>query len=436
MRTVFLFLKNALFISDLVKTNYIKEISQRYRVVIFSNFNDEEVSRRLKELGVEQVVWKVQNPRLFAITKFLRTACMHEFDKVSSLRSYYNSPAFRKDKRAKILRGLSWLFAPVLTANFFTRLEMLFMGRSRLFEEYCRKYNPLLVAVATPGIQVFDAEAILLGRRAGIPTLATNLSWDNLTSFKCVRFRRPDYIFAWNEIIKDAAINIHKFDPSKVFVTGSMRFDKYFDQAYAIIPREDFLKSKELNPLHKTILFASGGRAPQQIAILEKIIDARNKGEISYTNILIRPHPFDDPDNYSQFKGLVDVSIDSNRGDFVNMKSTLANTDLNINFKSTITLESFLFDKPVVNFTISSLPFQNKHYFDATSYYAPVIKGGSVLLVTSDDELIVGINKYLADPKQDSQNRQRVANQFFAFRDGLSYKRNVDFIEKIIENKK
>lgn len=435
MRTVFLFLKNSLFISDLLKTNYIKYLSQKYRVVVFSSTLDPTAGEYFSSLNVEYIKWKLQNPKLFAVTKFLRTACMHEFDNVSSLQFYYGSPAFQNDKRARILRFLSRPFARFLTVNFFTKIELFFMRRSKLFEKYCEKYNPALIIVSTPGVQIFDAEAILLGKKMGISTLATNSSWDNLTSFKCVRSRKPDYLFLWNEVMKEAALKIHQFSPERIFVTGSMRFDKYFDAAYPIIAREKFLKSKNLNLQYKTILFASGGRAPQQAEVLKKIIDARAEKKIPYVNILIRPHPFDDPANYFQFRDVADVCLElAGKEDFINLKSTLANTDININFKSTITLESFIFDKPVINFTIPELPFQNKHYFDENSYYYPIIKEKSVFLANDNDEMMRGINQYLADPKLDSDNRRRVADKFFAFRDGLSYRRNVDFLGSIVKD--
>ena len=76
--------------------------------------------------------------------------------------------------------------------------------------------------------------------------------------------------------------------------------------------------------------------------------------------------------------------------------------------------------------------FQNKHYFDKSSYYYPLIKEGSIFLAKDDNELIVGINEYLKNPKKDSAARQRVADNFYAFRDGLSYKRSVELLSKII----
>ncbi len=448
MKTVFLFVKNPIFISDILRGKYIEYLASKYRVVVFSSSVDALRGDYFISKNVEYVNWSVQNSRLLMLTKFLRTNCIHEFDSVPSLQFYYASSVFQKDKRARLLRLLSWPFAPILTTRFITWLETRLLGRSPEFDEYCRKYDPSLVITATPGIQGFDAEAILLAKRAGIPTLATNFSWDNLNSFKCVRIRKPDYLFVWNEIIARSAQELHHFDPAKIFLAGSMRFDKYFNDV-ALPSREKFLSGKKFDPANKTILFATAGRRSEfQLETIMNILSFRDQGLIPYVNLLVRVHPMDVFASYEgllAYKGvcveragkeITDArgrkAVEMDAEDFLNLKATLMYTDLNINFKSTITLESFLFDKPVINFINPTLPFQNKHYFDPSSYYAPIMKENSIFLAKDKNELLVGINHYLKNPQKDSDNRKRVANLFFAFRDGLSYKRNVDFLDRII----
>jgi len=450
MKTVFLFLKNPLFISDLLKTDYITYLSSKYRVVVFSSTIDESTGDYFSSLNVDYVHWQTQAPKLFIAFKFLRTACMHEFDSMTSLQSYYASPAFMNDKRARLLRFLSRPLAPWLTVDTFTALEYFFMKRSRLFEDYCRRYRPSAVVTATPGIQVFDAEAILLAKKAGLPTVATNLSWDNLTSFKCVRSRKPDYLFVWNEVLKDAAVRFHGFKPERVLITGSMRFDRYFDNAHFIPGREEFLRSKRLNPKYKTILFATAGRAPFQTDVLRGIIRERNAGAIPHVNILIRLHPFDSYEYYREFVTEKDVwvelagkekttlrgtkTVELDRNAFINLKATLTHTDVNVNYKSTISLESFIFDKPVINFLAPGALFQNTHYYDQGSYYYPLIKTGAVALAENHEALIREINAYLKNPERHSESRKRMSKAFFYREDGLAYKRNVDFLEELIEN--
>ena len=306
---------------------------------------------------------------------------------------------------------------------------------------------------ATPGIQVFDAEAIILAKKFKIPTLATNFSWDNLTAFKAVRVRKPDYLFVWNEIISEATATIHHFLPEQVYITGSVRFDKYFDDSHPIIDRDKFLRSKNLDPNKKTILFATvaSGNCPYQFTVLQEILKARRTGQLPPVNVLVRLHPFDRMENYRNLQSEPDfhlekagrevkiqsgdTRIEMDQADFINLKSTLAHTDININYKSTISLESFIFDKPVINFIDPTAPFQNRYYYEKGSYYYPLVKENAVKVAVDNAELIDFIKIYLADSKIGSASRQKISNDFFAFQDGLSYKRNVDFLEFVIKNK-
>ncbi len=278
MKTVFLFLKNPLFISDLLRTDYIQYLSRKYRVVVFTSAISESSggSRYFSGPNVEYAPWRLQSPKLSAAFKRLRGAALHELNHLTGVSVYYESQAFLADKRARLLRALSYPFAPLLTINVLTKLETILTGASPAFDSYVARYRPALVMTATPGIQVFDAEAIILAKKAGIPTLATNFSWDNLTGFKAVRIRKPDFLFVWNDLVRDAAVSIHKFDPARVFVTGSARFDRYFVSKGALPSRESFIRSKGLDPFKKTILFATvGNKHPFEIDFIRMLLQAR-----------------------------------------------------------------------------------------------------------------------------------------------------------------
>ncbi len=448
MKTIFLFLKNDLFISDLLRTEYIKYLAEKYRVVVFSSSINPDSGRYFTSPNIIYVRWRVQNPKLFAWFKFLRTNCSHQLDFISSMKMYYRGQMFKSDKRARLARFLSWPLAPWLTLDRFSRVEH-FLARSRLFSEYCRQHKPALIITATPGIQVFDAEAIILGQKLGIPTLAANFSWDNLTAFKAVRLRKPDYIFVWNDIIKESAIDLHAFEPKRIWVTGSIRFDRYFKTAQNLPSREVFLGSKNLDQRYQTILFATvaSNNCLFQSDVIKRIIKMRAEGLIPYVNILIRLHPFDTPETYKEFSLMDNVGVElagkkvatlagervqMDEQDFLNLKATLVHTDININYKSTISLESCLFDRPVINFTDPTRPYQRGIYYDENSYYRPLVREGAVSVVTTNDELRQAINSCLENPSRASSNRKKVADMYLPFRDSLSYKRSVDLLEKII----
>jgi len=452
MKTVFVFLKNSLFLSDMLQTNYIRYLAEKYRVVVFHNIigdSKEAENRYFTSPNIIYIPWQTQNKTAFRIFKFLRTNCLHELDNLSSMKIYYKSPMFLKDKRARLARFLSWPFAWLATVDFFTNLERFFTLNTKLFRYHFKKYQPAAVITATPGIQVFDAEAIILAKKFGVPSIATNFSWDNLIGFKAARLRKPDYLFVWNEIIRDAAVKIHRISSHRIFVTGSMRFDRYFDSSYELPSREEFLSSKGLDPAKQTLLFATVGTSYES-TLIQILLNWRDRAKIPYVNFLIRPHPFDRPERYAYFGGQKNVCVDSagkviqgksgrkeiaiDREAFINLKSTLLYTDINVNYKSTISLESFLFDKPVINFVNPSRPMHNQIYFDKDSYYYPVVAYGAARLTKNEDELRETINEYLAHPEKNQQARKEAARLFFAFTDGLSYQRNVDFLKKIIDS--
>ncbi len=452
MKTVFLFLKNPLFISDLLRTGYIQYLTSKYRAVVFTSSISEssEGRRYFSGPNIEYLPWRLQNPKLAATFKRLRSAALHELDDLTGVSVYYQSQAFLRDKRARLLRALSYPFSPWLTIDTLTKLESALTRRSPLFETYLARYRPALVMTATPGIQVFDAEAIILAQKAGIPTLATNFSWDNLTGFKAVRIRKPDYLFVWNELVREAAVNLHRFPESRVLVTGSARFDRYFTNKIALPSRKEFLRGKGLGPDQPTILFATVGAKAESFEkdYIRAILDWR-KREFPQLNLLIRLHPFDKLERYAEFLNLPAVRVEAagkpvlvrNTGrtqiemddeDFMNLKATLLYSDVNINYKSTISLESCLFGKPVINFIDPTRPFQNKYYYEEASYYRPLVKFGAVRVAHDLKGLLETIKEYLKHPELDRENRERVAQLYIPYRDGLSYKRAVDFIERII----
>ena len=455
MKTIFLFVRSLILTPDLLHTDYLKYLSQRYHVVVFNPFLDDERARKesyFSSPNVSYRIWNLKNRRVLAAFKFLRTACIRQLDFVSSVKIFYGSGAFLKDKRARLLRFLSSPLKKWMAMDFFTSLESFFIKIPPEFMNYCRVYKPSLIITATPGIQLFEAEAILLAKKLGIPTLATNFSWDNLMSFKAVRVRQPDFLFVWNDVMKKTAVDVHRFDPDKVFVTGIMRFDRYFNDQINLPTREEFLSAKGLNPKYKTILFATASRNfSYNLELIRDIIDWRASGRIPYSNLLIRLHPVDRYSVYGEFFRIPDVFVEPasreavnyspeskhklfemDNADFANLKATLAYTDLNINFKSTITLESLIFDKPVINYTDPTQPLLNQIYFNEHSYYHPIVKHGAVRISSNKDELANLINEYFSNPKLDHENRRKVVDMYLPFRDSKSYKRNVDMLEEII----
>ncbi len=447
MRTVLLAVPHWVFSSDLLRTNYLKYLSEKYRVVVLSPLFDAVEAKRRGYYQSPNVIyqkWELENSGLWDRMKFWRIALVNEFDYLASIRHFYKRPNYKDSWKRRLARALGLPFKKFLTADFFTRLESKKIRVSLAFEALVKNHGIELVVTATPGFSPFEAELIHLAKRAGLTTVAVNFTWDNLT-MNSKHIRKTDFLIAWNEVMRKEAADIHNYSPEKVFVSGTPRFDPYFvDDSDAGVGagkkdpgRAKFLKSKGLNPDYKTIFHTTVTKAyPFQKKYINDLIKLRDAKKIPYVNLLIRVHPLDLIENYSEFKNVPDFCIEKSGkevemsyDDLLNLKYSLKYTDVNINYASTITIEACVFDKPVINIGYLdrfALAYEFNHYL-------PIYESGAIKLAKTDEDLPRMINLYLENPNRDHEQRLTIVDKYVQFTDGLSYKRSVDLLEKCFQ---
>lgn len=431
MKTVFLFVDKPVFLGDLLNTGYIKCLADKYKVVLFLNRSGIWAKNLnfFQSPNITYIDWKIENAKLLGTMKFIRFSCIREFDYLKTTQYYRKRRD--QDRENTFLRVVSKPFSKLLTNRFFYKLELLLIKKSKLFSFYVEKYKPSLVIVATPGLNTMEAEAVLLAKKYGIKSVSMDCNWDGLET-RVTRVRPTDYFIAWHEPMKKEAIDIHHFDPKKVFVSGPIRFDYHFSNDNTIETRENFLRSKKLDSDNKTILYSTQKGHLFEESFLKKLIDLRNNGSIPYFNIFIRVHPVAKSNRFKEFSQLDNVYVEKppevlTNHDFTNLMATLRYCDLNINYSSTLSLEAILLDKPVINYIEPNMPIYD---YD---HYRPLVEAGAVKLVSSNPiDLTKAINEYLNNPSLDRENRKKIADVYFPFRDGLCSKRSVDFLENII----
>ncbi len=449
MKTVFLFVSNFVYSSDFLRTEYIKYLSQNYRVIVLippQAFCSDNKEYFMSD-NIEYIKWNVQSPVFWNIFgKYLRYSLIRQYDFEPVV--IRNKAKGMRGWKRKIL-GLVSFLAPksFWTNDLFTKLEMILAPESKIFNNLVKKYNPSIVLTATPGFSHLDAEAIILSKRAGIKTASINFSWDNLHNGG-MHFRRPDYLIVWNNIIKNTAVNEYGYSAGNVFVSGVMRFDTYFTSEYKKLSRREFLISKNLDPDRKTILITTvtKGNYPDEDKVLDDLLRARSQGRFGdEPNIFVRMHPKED---FSKFQAYssgkirnlhveypgkllseeMGTRIEIGIEDMSNLKNTLMYSDVVINYVSTMTLESFIFSKPVVNIDYPE-KYHNAYHF---RHYKPIVDYNAVFLAKSFDQLVDSVNECLKNPEVKIDCQNKVLDEFIYFKDGLSFKRNVDFLKEII----
>jgi hypothetical protein len=200
MKTVFLFISNFVYSSDFLRTDYIKYLSTKYKVVVFMSPQAfcEDNKPYFKSENVTYVPWKLQNPGFWNLFgKYFRYSIIRKYDFEPVV--VRNKEKGMKDWRRRFLKYFSYIApASFWTNDLFTKLEKIFIPRSKALEEKIKEYKPVMFLTATPGFSHPDAEAIIYAKKFGIKTAAINFSWDNLHNGG-VHFRRPERLCSFRE---------------------------------------------------------------------------------------------------------------------------------------------------------------------------------------------------------------------------------------------
>lgn len=452
MKTLFLFIPNFTFTSDLLHTNFIKSLAEKFRVVVFSPvFESNDSSQYFQSPNVEYLKWDVEHPKFWLLfTKTLRLTLIREFDNLEYLKLRWREKINWSWKR-RMLKYLSWFLPRSLTtADFFTKLEKFLLPNSKKFQAHLKKYNPAILLTCTPGFSTVEAETIILAKKNGLPTASIDSSWDNYTS-NSVQIRKTDYLVCWNKQMKKEAVELHRYPENKIFISGTYRFDHHFQKREKEISRDEFLKSKSLDPNRKTLLICTlpPNTYPHQYKVWREIVRMWQRGEfVEPLNLFFRIHPNDEPKRYEEFKNVPNlhiemaghslnallntaIKVEMNKSDLDNLYYSLKYTDININFRSSLNLETVIYGTPSINLALYG--YLPRYHVD---WYIPIVESGGIKLVTTEEELKSAISGYLKNPTKDSTGRKKIYNEYVIFSDGLSYQRSVAAIEKIVSELK
>ncbi|MDP2676973.1 MAG: hypothetical protein Q8O83_04815 [bacterium] len=444
MKTVFLFIGNPVYASDLLRTDYIAYLASQFRVVVFLP-EAMRIDTYPAFPTVEYRSLPLYNKRLWAYAKEFRLTLNRVNETWAE--TLFNRERFDVQHR-RTLRIIARVFPRGLIRNaLFTFFENFFTRKLPELGKAVGELSPALFLVPAPGLNPFEAQAVIQAKKFKIPSVAINFSWDNLTS-NFSHVRKTDYIICWNDLEYKDALSLHGYKKSSAFISGPIRFDRYFRDTEKHMTREQFLLEKGLDPKKKTLLFTSVTKNyPFQKDLVRRIVALRNTGAIrGCPNIFLRVHPLDTIETYNEFRSIPyfyiekagqeyigstgKTYVEMSEKDLINLKRTLLYADCNMNHVSTITIEASIVDTPVVNITfddIYGLMYKQRHY-------APVLEHKAAILAKTDDELAYALNRYFEDPSLHREGRKNLVRDFIPYQDGLSYKRNVEVLHSIISS--
>jgi hypothetical protein len=311
----------------------------------------------------------------------------------------------------------------------------------RLFEDIA----PDLVAGFSPeGLR----EMLLMeaANDVGLPTAVMIRSRDNLAA-KIQHLPDADRYFVWADATRDFLLSMYpEIDPAKVEVTGSPQFDHHLDPSYSL-KREEFFELVGLDPGRPLIVYTmmTPGLYGHEAEIAQHLADAAHDGRfVGGAQLLVRGHPrmfgsdvkllhreYQEARAYPSSRAVPYRSKD-HEAEVVRLiiedepvhLSTLAYQDVQVNVCGTMTIDSAIFDKPVVNIYydvargIESGASVRRFY--ARSDVKQMMGYGASRLARDPEHCIRLINRYLEEPGLDADGRRRAREEDCGPLDGKS----------------
>jgi len=320
-------------------------------------------------------------------------------------------------KWSKIFCNENW----ILRYNF---LQQLTFRNDSITESYKKllEYYKIDILFFTHQRPPYISPLIYAANKLKIKTAAFIFSWDNLAS-KGRMAGNFDYYLVWSNLMKNELLHFYKsINENQIGIVGTPQFEPYVLERY-FISKEFLFKKFNLDINKKTILFtcndASSENDPLYLDMLALFVI--NNKLTEEVNIIVRTSPAEDP---NRFLGLVSKypflawnfpewklsrtnhqetwsqRIPSNE-DLMTLRGLLTYSDLCINVLSTITLDSFLFDTPVINPVFGNKKngmFDDQKFLNY-SHLEKVINSNAVTLAKNEEEFLSAINFCLSNPK-------------------------------------
>lgn len=320
-----------------------------------------------------------------------------------------------------------------------TRLAEWLMRDDEIWRTVFNKYNPDFV-LCTNVIGEADISLMKHARRRGRGAYAMIRGWDNLTSKGTIRFK-PDQLMVYNENIKREAVEYGDMRAERITVVGMPHYDSYVNSGF-YWTREEFFLRLGLDPAKKLIVYAMGGNIAVEDPYnhAKMINDAIDRGDLPPTQLLIRAHPKYDMtvSDISQLKHVKfyqpGKKVAGTRGwefekeDTMILINTVRWNDININSGSGQTLESVMFDRPVVILGFNGYKPVPWHKnvgtgLDLFTHYRYIVRSGGVTRANNEQELIAACRAYLANPALHRDGRKRMVEDIAGKLDGKSSER-------------
>lgn len=340
--------------------------------------------------------------------------------------------------KAKTPRGYATGFVYKITQTLhserwilrFYKLQQKTLGSYAITKKYIQllKEDKITMLFFTHQRPPFIAPLLFATEKLKIKTGTFIFSWDNLAS-KSRMVGNFDYYLVWSNLMKKELLHFYtSVKENQVSVVGTPQFEPYVMDKYGY-DKSHLINKFKINPNLPIILFtcndASSTNDPIYLELLAEFI--KNGKLIKKVNVIVRTSPAEEPIRFKntaeKYPFLVwnfpdwKISREGHQEawtqrvpsveDLNDLKSLLCHCDFNINVLSTITLDAFLFDKPVINPVFGNI--ENELFDDQKflkyAHLEKLVDSNSTIIAKNEIEFLEVINNLLS--LQDDKKSKR-----------------------------
>ena len=328
-------------------------------------------------------------------------------------------------------------------------------------DEKFKEHN--VTCVLTPGMGNYgfwnENQFAHESQRLGIPTFTAITNYDNIVNMGYRGFA-PVCLGVWSKQMADEAIKLHGYPANKLEITGPVQYDRFMMP----LPksREEFLKSVNLDPSRKTILFAGGVNINHYFDIYKILVEKKEKIWQASFNLIVRPYPhsklleapawnileklFREAGAYISNPGSIDATGDrtaefrvdlafDNGPDELNY--LLRYSDVMVNYFSTIGLEAAICDLPTIHIGFDPYTFGLRFsvttgFLQRQTHNRRPLRLAAARVAKNENELFMALEDYLNDRTLDREARRVYAESECGELDGQAGFRLVNMIKSRI----
>lgn len=430
MKTVVLTLSTSAEVKNLLRTKVLPVLLSDEDVKLICCVPEKKRAFYQKEFGSERVIFESVADLEYQTTSLRTFWRSLSYNSVPTRTVWIRSiKVFTEHKSiaqffALIWKKLTWLLG--LTRPW---RELVRWVEYNFFKEDIEVWKPIFdtykpdLAFATNVIHGTNIALMKYARRSNVGLVGMVKTWDNLSS-KGLLLVKPDVLIVPNLVVYQDAIQLGDMPRERIFDGGCPQYDDYLDPASSMT-REQTCRELGIDPTKPFLLYCMGGVMNQDdpsehLLMLDRAIE---DGRLPPATIVLRAHPKYDVRvlKLDQFKHVVFQQPGKKVSDAIGewelgdedirlMLNMLRHADIEYNTGSTMTLESAIFDRPVI--IVGFDGYKNRPYYQSVlqgldvTHYRIVQQLGGVWRVNSEQELIEATKTYLQEPQKHAQGRR------------------------------